>query len=68
MIDMSADAVARRLRAWSELSASSTRAPRVDMSARAVEDRLRMQAGLSTMCLALGKAHRVGDRASRSRA
>jgi len=33
------------------------------MSARAVEDRLRMQAGLSTMCLALGKARRVGDRA-----
>ncbi len=33
MIDMSADAVARRLRAWSELSASSTRAPRVDMFA-----------------------------------
>jgi len=68
MIDMRADAVARRLRAWSELSASGTRAPRVDMSVKAVEDGLRMQAGLSTMCLALGKAHRVGDQTSRSRA
>lgn len=59
MVEMSADAIARRLRTWSELSASGKRTQRVDMSAKAVEDRLRMQAGLSAMCLALGAAQRV---------
>jgi hypothetical protein len=58
---MSPAEILRRLQEWALLSADRAHWQAVDMSPEAVDGRLRMQGGLTAMCLILGRASRVSE-------